>query len=176
MWSTPVHSSSSRHAHRPAPRGVGGFSLMELMVVLTVMGIILSVAMPNFVRIGRRDAVETAAYDLQRQISLARQKAVSRRARYRVSIDAGARTFTIDRRENGSWVPDPGETFTWCDRVDAVVSIGGTSANTDIELEPQGTVVATDAPAIIRFANAHGDTTTVSLVRTGRLRISTTSS
>jgi type II secretion system protein H len=176
MLSTPVPMNSPRGIRPPRPRGPAGFSLMELMVVLTVMGILLGVAVPNFVRIGRRDTVETAAYDLQRQMSLARQKAVSRRARYRVSIDPGARTFQVDRREGGAWVPDPAETFGWCERVDAVLNIGGNSGNTDIEFEPQGTVLATDAPAIVRFANAHGDTATVSLVRTGRLRISMASS
>ncbi len=167
---------SARNAPAPALRGAGGFSLMELMVVLTVIGIVLGVAVPNFVRISRRDTVEATAYDLQRQISLARQKAVSRRAHYRVSINAEARTFQVDRRDNGSWVPDPAETFSWCDRVEALVTIGSSSGNTDIEFEPQGTVVALDAPAVIRFVNAQGDTATVSLVRTGRLRISTSSS
>ncbi len=161
------------------PQGAGrsaGFSLLELMVVLTVMGILLGVAMPNFVRVGKRDTVETAAYDLERQLSLARQKAISRRAHYRLTIDAGARTFQVERREDGSWVLDPAETFSWSERVDALLSVGGSGGNVDIEIEPQGTVLATDAPALIRFANTCGDTATVSFVRTGRLRVRTSSS
>ena len=163
----------------PAPRGVrrtAGFSMMELMVVLTVMGILLGVAMPNFLRAGKRDTVETAAYDMQRQLSLARQKAISRRAHYRMTIDPSARTFRVERREDGTWVLDPAETFSWCDRVDALLSVGGNGGNLDIEIEPQGTVLATDAPAVIRFANSCGDTATVSFVRTGRLRLLTSSS
>jgi len=176
MFTSLLKFKSLQNALGPAPHASGGFSLTEMMVVLTVIGIVLGVAVPNFVRIGQRDSVETTAYDLQRQLSLARQKAVSRRAHYRVSIDTEARTFQVDRRENGTWIPDPAETFAWSERVDALLNIGGTSGNTDIEFEPRGTVVALDAPAIIRFVNAHGDTSSVSLVRTGRLRISTSSS
>jgi len=165
----------------PRPRSLdrsaqAGFSLAETMVVLTIIGIMLSMAVPNFVRIGRRDTVETAAYDLQRTLSLARQKAISRRADYRLTLDAGARTYQVERRVNGAWVPDPAETYSWSERVDALINVGGSSSNYDIELEPQGTVAAGDAPALIRFANAYGDTVTVSLVRTGRLRVSSTTS
>ena len=163
----------------PRPPGGGrtaGFSMMELMVVLTVMGILLAVAMPNFVRAGKRDTVETAAYDFQRQLSLARQKAISRRMHYRLTIDPSTRTFQVQRREDGTWVADPAETFSWCERVDALVDVGGNGGNLDIEIEPQGTVLATDAPALIRFANSCGDTAAVSFVRTGRLRVLTSSS
>jgi Tfp pilus assembly protein FimT len=146
------------------------------MVVLTVMGILLGVAMPNFVRAGKRDTVQTAAYDMQCQLSLARQKAISRRTHYRLTIDTGARTFQVERREDGAWVLDPAETFSWSERVDALVDVGGSGGNLDIEIEPQGTVLATDAPAMIRFANSCGDTATVSFVRTGRLRVQTSSS
>lgn len=162
-----------------APRGGGriaGFSLMELMVVLTVMGILLGVAMPNFLRAGKRDTVESAAFDMQRQLSLARQKAISRRAHYRLTIDTGARTYQVERREEGTWVPDPAETFCWSERVNALLDIGGNGGNLDIEIEPQGTLLAVDAPARIRFANTCGDTATVSFVRTGRLRVRTSSS
>lgn len=170
-------SAASVSTHGPSgPRRSAGFSLMELMVVLTVMGILLGVAMPNFVRAGKRDTVETAAYDFQRQLSLARQKAISRRMQYRMTIDPATRTFQVQRRESGTWVADPIETFGWCDRVDALVEVGGSSGNLDIEIEPQGTVLADDAPAVIRFANSCGDTATVSFVRTGRLRVLTSSS
>lgn len=163
----------------PGPRGArqtAGFSLMELMVVLTVMGILLGVAMPNFVRAGKRDTVQTAAYDMQCQLSLARQKAISRRAHYRMTIDPSARTFQVERREAGTWVLDPAETFSWSERVDVLLDVGGSGGNLDIEIEPQGTLLAIDAPALVRFANTCGDTSTISFVRTGRLRVQTSSS
>ena len=81
----------------------------------------------------------------------------------------------MERREAGSWVQDPTQTFTWSEDVQALLDVGGSSTNNDIEIEPQGTVLSMDAPALIRFANAHGDTAAVSFVRTGRLRVRTTS-
>ncbi len=150
---------------------VSGFSMIELMVVLTVMGIMLGVAVPNFLRIGRRDAVEAAAYDLQRTLALARQKALAKRQPYRLTVEPSSHTYYVERRENGSWVSDPPETFDWCSDIDLFLSVGGSASNTDIELEPQGTVLSSDAPALFTFANAHGDTMVVSLVRTGRIRV-----
>ncbi len=39
-----------RHLHAASRRGKGGVSLMEIMVVLTVIGILLSASVPSFVR------------------------------------------------------------------------------------------------------------------------------
>lgn len=167
-------ASMRRSALRPAgrlPSASAGYSLAELMVALVVAGIVLTVAVPNFLRMGRRDVVETAAYDLQRTISLARQKALAKRAQYRLTVNTGARNYYVERKQGGSWILDPPETFDWRSDVNLSLSVGGSPANTDVIIEPQGTVKGQDAPAYFTFTNAHGDTARVSFVRTGRIRV-----
>lgn len=160
------HSQPPRYAH-----GLAGFSVMELMVVLTIIGIMLAAAIPNFARVSNRDKVMEVAYDVQRTLTLARQKALAKRAPYRVTLDPVARTFRVDRHQMGAWVGDPPETFHWREEVDVSMNVGGIGGNYDIEIEPQGTLRVQDAPALLTFTNCHGDTVVVNFVRTGRIRV-----
>lgn len=151
--------------------GARGFSLTELMIVLVVMGIMLTVAVPNFARMGRRDKVESVAYDFHRALALARQKALAKRTQYKMTLDPTGHSFVVQRRDSGSWVNDPADPKTWDAEVALAAECGGSSSNLDILLEPQGTVAAADSPVRLTFTNAHGDTARVSLVRTGRIRV-----
>ncbi len=152
-------------------RAEAGFNLPELMIGLVIMGIMLSIAIPNFARMGRRDKVESVAYDFHRTLSMARQKALAKRTQYRVSMDTGTRTYFTERRENGAWVQDPPEVRSWCTDVGLTLDVGGSGSNADIIVGPQGTLLAEDSPARLTFTNAFGDTARVSFVRTGRIRV-----
>ena len=153
------------------PAGARGFSLTELMIVLVVMGIMMTIAVPNFTRMGRRDKVESVAYDFHRAFALARQKALAKRTQYKVTLNPGGHSFVVQRRDSGSWVNDPADPKTWDAAVSLASECGGNASNVDIVLEPQGTVAAADSPVRLTFTNAHGDTARVSLVRTGRIRV-----
>jgi prepilin-type N-terminal cleavage/methylation domain-containing protein len=156
-----------------ASRHEAGFSMPELMVILVVVGILLAIGTPNFLSIGRRDSVESAAYDMQRTLALTRQKALAKRMQYRVTVNPIGKTYLIERREGGVWVPDNADTLSFSDRVNLVMSAGGSTSNHDVVIEPQGTVSNSDAPAVFTFSNTHGDTARVRMVRTGRLRLRT---
>ena len=157
----------------PPASSCGGFSLTELMIVLVIAGILLAVGMPNFVTMNRRNMVETTAYEIQSTLALTRRRALAQRRAYRVTLDAAAKSYIVERREGGVWVPDGSGTHNWNTQVELLITAGGSFGNSDIIIEPRGTVRAEDAPAILTFTNAHGDTTLVSFVRTGRLRVET---
>ncbi len=148
-----------------------GFSLVEMMVALVIMGIVLTAAIPSFVASGRRDAVETAAYDIQRLLSVTRQKAMAQRTRYKVVIDSPEQEVTVFHRAAGAWVADPLSGIEWRSDLTLGLSVGGSPANLDIVIEPMGTVDATDAPACFTFSNCYGDSAVVNFVRTGRIRV-----
>lgn len=147
-----------------------GYTLVESMVVLVVIAIVLAIAIPNFVRISARDRVEAAAFDLERTVMLARQKAIAKRRPYRVSINTHDGSYYVERQEGLSWTRDPNETFLLHDSVALDVQMGSDPANSILLLEPQGTIPSDDAPAYFRFSNERGDSATVSIVRTGRIR------
>ena len=163
---------STRFAGSPH-RHCAGFSLVELMVVLTIAAILLTVAVPNFLRMTSRDRVEVAARDLHQALVLARQKALAKRASYRLRVLDGGATLRIERREGLAWIPDPQEDLELSEQVQLATSFGGNPGNVDLLIEPQGTILSEDAPARFSFSNQRNDSATVRMVRTGRIRTST---
>jgi len=163
-------ATASCGPRRGGRRGPAGYSLTEAMVVLVIIGIVLAISVPNFVRISARDRVEAAAYDLDRNLALARQKAVAKRRPYRLTANPYDRTYYVERQEGGSWVRDPLETFSVHPQIDFDIVLGGNPANRVLVFEPQGTIAADDAPGLFVFSGQEGDTARVTIVRTGRIR------
>lgn len=64
-----------------------GFTLIELMIAMSVAGILAAVAVPVFVESSARNSVWTASELIGAQIRQARLKAISRNTRFRVRFD-----------------------------------------------------------------------------------------
>jgi type IV fimbrial biogenesis protein FimT len=62
-----LHAHPLRNSHRS-----GGFTLLELLLVIAVIAILASMAMPNYQRLMARRAVDQAALQLRDHIELAR--------------------------------------------------------------------------------------------------------
>lgn len=71
----PYFFSSDAPQHR---RKNSGFTLIELMVTLSVAGILLSIAVPSFSTMTKRNRVTTQQNDLMGDLMLARMEAVKR--------------------------------------------------------------------------------------------------
>ncbi|PTL77654.1 GspH/FimT family pseudopilin [Vitiosangium sp. GDMCC 1.1324] len=69
----------SNHAN-PAKRERrdGGFTLIEVMVVVAIIGVLTALSMVAYDSVGKRGALQNAAFDLQGTLTLARSEAVSR--------------------------------------------------------------------------------------------------
>jgi type IV fimbrial biogenesis protein FimT len=69
----------SFHPHQPRyPRRLSGFTLIELMVTLTVVAIMAGIGVPSFKSFIAGQKVKTASYDLMTSLMLARSEAVKR--------------------------------------------------------------------------------------------------
>lgn len=55
-----------------------GFTIMELMVVVTVLGILISIAAPSFRSLTQSQQVKNASFELFSSLSLARSEAIKR--------------------------------------------------------------------------------------------------
>jgi type IV fimbrial biogenesis protein FimT len=79
-----IHGSTSIHTMSPGtgarPEHVAGFSLLELMVTLTVAGIVMAVAVPAFQGLSIGNRLTTQANEIVAAMNLARSEAIKRNA------------------------------------------------------------------------------------------------
>lgn len=78
------HSGPSSKIHRI----LGGFTIVELMVVVAIVAILVALGAPSFSDMMRRNRLSAAASALQVSLSLARSEAVKRGSDARVTVAA----------------------------------------------------------------------------------------
>lgn len=66
-----------------------GFSLLELVLVTTIAGVLMALAVPRFIHLRDTIAVRSAIGELGAALALARQEAIARRSPVAVAIDPG---------------------------------------------------------------------------------------
>jgi type II secretion system protein H len=74
-----------------------GFSLIELIIVIAVMGIILAIAAPNFTRYRDNTNLREAARDISSDIQLYKQRAIAENVQYSITFNAGTNDYVIQR-------------------------------------------------------------------------------
>lgn len=149
-----------------------GFSMVEMMTVLVIFGLVLAAAIPSVTTYMRRDQVRGTALSFRSTCMIAQKRAMATRLEHRVVYDPGAGTYHIERFEDGVWNFDSPDSL----RLPGGMQMeGGTTADPShhiITFEALGTVDTDDVPARVRFFNEMADTSTVTLVRTGRMTVS----
>ena len=76
-------------------RDSSGFSLLELMIVLVVMGLIAAVTIPIFGNGVSTTELRGAARELAAGLRLARGQAITQRSEAALQLDVAARRFTV---------------------------------------------------------------------------------
>lgn len=71
------------------PQDSLGFTLIELMITITILALLVTIGIPSYKKIVERNAITTAGNDLYASLQLARSEAVSREESVRVEADPG---------------------------------------------------------------------------------------
>lgn len=79
-----------------------GFTLVEMLIVVTVLGILASVILPSMNSTGSLIGLEAAARTLAADLRIARQSAVQYNSSYKVKIDLTANSYQITFAGTGS--------------------------------------------------------------------------
>jgi Tfp pilus assembly protein FimT len=145
--------------------------MTELMAVLVIFGLVLTASVPQLSRYIRHDRVRTAADEFRNVCLLAQKRATATRNRHRVNFDNDAACYYIERREGELWVMASSDTVHAPAGVQMLGMSGGDPSNTVITFEPLGTIATSDTPAIVQFFNSEHDSSSVSVVRTGRIAV-----
>ena len=66
-----------------------GFTLAELMIVISIIGVLAVVSIPSFVKRNEAQKLRNAASQISRSVLMVRQKAVSSKRKYRIEFNYG---------------------------------------------------------------------------------------
>lgn len=81
---------------QPKKRSEGGYTLVEALVVVALIGLISLVTVPNFVGYMKANRFRAELRQLNVDIRLARQNAVTKNRVTKVSLLPGSGTYTVD--------------------------------------------------------------------------------
>ena len=137
---------------RPGPRA--GFTLIEILIAITIMGLMLAIALPRVRDNATRGDVQGARGELTNLYQRARVTALQQR-----------KTATLQVSGNMAWVAIPLGAGT--DTVGAVVDLAGrygvaAAASQLVRVSPTGLVNAGTPITMIVSKGYHADTLTIS--------------
>ena len=140
----------SRHMTKRWERG---FSLMEALVVLALIGAMLAISIPLLGRFLRNYRLQTAASEFAVQLRFARNAAVKQKLKYRIVINENpTNTYRVEKETNYAT-----NTFEL---------VPGIAGYTDIRL-PIGVVInsaSTDGPIVFTFRGSNDGNATYNVI------------
>jgi prepilin-type N-terminal cleavage/methylation domain len=74
-----------------------GFTLIELIIVMGIMGILATIAAPHFQNYIGNQNLKTAARGITSDFFATREKALSENVKYRITFDQASNSYTIAR-------------------------------------------------------------------------------
>jgi prepilin-type N-terminal cleavage/methylation domain-containing protein len=151
-----------------------GFTLIEIMVVIAIVAIAATFAVPNFVGWRAKQRFLSAASDVHEAVKIARASAIKENATVRVRFDTANRRLTVfpDYDEDGN--QDAGERtiFSTSYRNDIVLDTGDPSYNT-LTVDGRGLVTNPPPPPQngIEISHANYGQRMIQVTVTGNSRV-----
>ena len=148
-----------------------GFSLIEIMVVIAIVGIIASLAVPSFLRSRTEAKLRGAASNLKGDLELAKMRAIRENAYVVIMFSASGYTIYVDNGESpGNWVMEDDEFILRDRQLPEGVRIEMPTPFADDETRFLGRGTAEDS-GLIALHNLDGDQKNISINRMGKITL-----
>ncbi len=139
-----------------------GWSLIELLIVLAILGIISVLAGPSYQTLTARGQARSAIAEIASELRLARQLAMARRERLRIIFDRESRTITLRRADAEGIL----HVYQYADKR---VVVEEPTAGPELLFHPSG---RSATPTTIRVRDSQGRETTFTVSITGKVSAS----
>ena len=110
--------------------GGGGFTLLELLIVLAIFAILAAIGFMALMQLRRQLALESAANELSQDFGRARSRALSTGSDWRLRL-TGPRSYVLEQADGSDW--DQRRSTTYSSRIAITEPIAG---------NPEGEVIA----------------------------------
>jgi Tfp pilus assembly protein FimT len=140
-------------------RATGGFTAMELVIILALIAVVVAIAIPSYKRMELNANLRSAARDIQGRIAYLREKAMADNTRYTLTFDKANNRYRSSDMKEDEW--KYGSSFGQDIRISSV-AFGGGSA---VTLETRGTLAVAGN---IVLANSRDSTATIRCNLAGR--------
>ncbi len=156
---------------------IKGFTLIELMTTVVLIGIVASMAVPRFSKAYERMEFKSANRDLTSTLRLARSMAISNKEVFGVNFDSDSKLISLFKKDTSSVL------FSTFEATDSLISVDSMSntystistdvSNNTISFRPNGSAVFTGGGNIVCMAytdNMVGISQFNILASTGRIK------
>ncbi|MCK5126589.1 MAG: GspH/FimT family pseudopilin [candidate division Zixibacteria bacterium] len=158
------------------PKNCRGITLIELMVIVTIIGIVSTMAFPQFTTTINRLKFKGAARDVVSTMRLARSNAITHKQPVGVHFDGDLLTMTmfvdIVNPTNGAF--ESGDSVLTVDSLsDSFAAISTSFGATSVVYRPNGTATATGTVNMVNYVDNDGINigTIEVLASTGRTKV-----
>jgi prepilin-type N-terminal cleavage/methylation domain-containing protein len=166
MQADPRPLLTRRSDHRSGRRRVDGFSLIEVVIVLAIIGVVIAIAVPNLLSARQGFQMSTAGATMNSRLAEARMESLKRNRQVDVMLDGAARSLTTSVTVGGVATVVAGPEYL---PSGVVFDLGG-DATYQISFDSLGRPIAPPRTFGITYPGS-GLARTLSVLSTGRITI-----
>jgi len=116
-----------------------GYSLVELVTVVAIVGIMAAIAVPTFINIMPKIRLGGAVQTLANEIALSRMAAIAKSTEYQVVFDTAGESYSLRQFVGGGWGQNTTTKVGGFADIVSVAYLDGTTAPAALQLYANGT-------------------------------------